>query len=119
MKDTTRARVAAIVGSAVKRQSVSSVYDYSMSGHRSISATVSDSGVSGYDYSTSSHFSGGGGGALDFYDYHNAKHVQLALDGYSFSGYDYDSGRHFSGTANGGSIAVYDYETSKHYNYSV
>lgn len=118
MKESTRARVAAVVGSAAQKKSLGSIYDYSKSGYRNVSATVSDNGVAGYDYSTSSHFSGGGSGTLDFYDYANAKHVQLKLDGNSFSGYDYDTQKHFSGTVNGNSISLYDYETSAYYNYS-
>lgn len=77
MKDSTRARVAAAVGAAALKKNVTSVYDYSASGHKNISASVSNGSLSGYDYSTSSHFSGGGSGSLDFYDYHNSKHVQL------------------------------------------
>ncbi|MBH9721982.1 hypothetical protein JAO10_16720 [Burkholderia contaminans] len=119
MKDTTRARVAAAVGAAVNGEDVTSVYDYSSGGYRSISASVGNGSLDGYDYSTSSHFTGGGGGSLDFYDYQNSKHVQLSLSGNSFDGYDYDSGKHFSGTVDGRSISIYDYETNKYYNYSV
>lgn len=119
MKDTTRARVAAAVGAAALRQDVTSVYDYSSGGYKSISASIGNGSLNGYDYTTSSYFTGSGGSSLDFYDYHNSKHVQLKLDSNSFDGYDYDSGKHFSGTVNGNSISIYDYETSKYYNYSV
>jgi len=118
MKETTRARVAAAIGAASLQKDVSAVYDYSASGYKNISASVSNGSLSGYDYSTSSHFSGGGG-SLDFYDYDNSKHVQLKLNGTRFDGYDYDSQKHFSGTINGNSISLYDYETSKYYNYSI
>lgn len=118
MKDTTRARIAAAVGAASLNKDITAVYDYSNSGYRTISASVKGGSLNGYDYTTSSHFSGGGE-SLDFYDYHNSKHVQLKLDGSNFEGYDYETGKHFSGTINGNSISVYDYETSKYYNYSV
>jgi hypothetical protein len=120
MKDSTRARVAAIVGAASKGQNVSSVYDYSSGGHRNTSVSINNGQVSGYDYTTSSHFSGGGGsGNLDFYDYETSKHVQLKINGNNFEGYDYHSGKHFSGTVNNGAVSLYDYETGQHYNYSV
>ncbi len=120
MKDSTIARVAAIVGVAGKGQNVSSVYDYSAGGYRNTSVSITDGQVSGYDYTTSSHFSGGGGsGNLDFYDYETSKHVQLKMNGNSFNGYDYYSGKHFSGTVNGASVSIYDYETGKYHNYSV
>jgi hypothetical protein len=119
MKEPTRARVAAVVGATIKKKKVSSVYDYSQGGHRSASAKVTDGKVSGYDYDTSSHFSGGGGGKLDFYDYDTSAHVQLKLNGNKFKGYCYHTGSHFSGTVKGSSISLYDYETGQHYNFSI
>lgn len=121
MKDSTRARVAAIVGATSKGQNVSSVYDYSSGGYRNASVSVNSNGnVDGYDYTTSSHFSGGGGqGNLDFYDYETSKHVQLKMNGNNFEGYDYHSGKHFSGSVSGSSISLYDYETGQYYNFSV
>lgn len=73
--------------------------------------------MKGYDYSSSTHFTGANN--LDFYDYETASHVQLSLEGNSFSGYDYHTGRHFSGTVNGNSISLYDYETGRYYDFSV
>ena len=70
MKESTRARVAAIVGAASSGRAISSVYDYSFGGYKTMTVSVNNGQVSGYDYGTSSHFSGGGGGGnLDFYDY--------------------------------------------------
>ena len=92
MKDTTRARVAAAVGAAVLRKNVTSVYDYSSGGYKSISASVGNGSLNGYDYTTSSYFTGSSGTSLDFYDYHSSKHVLLNLKNGSFDGYDYDSG---------------------------
>ncbi len=59
MEDSTRARVAVIVGAAFNNKKVSSLYDYNMSGHKNISVEVKNGKVSEYDYNTSSHFSGG------------------------------------------------------------
>jgi len=118
MKVTTRARVAAAVGAATSGRNVSAVYDYSVGRHHNISAAVSQGRVTGYDYTTASHFSGSGS-SLDFFDYHNSKHVQLKRRGAHFEGYDYDSCAHFSGTVSGNAISLYDYETNRHYNYSI
>jgi hypothetical protein len=120
MKDSTRARVAAVVGAAYKGNPVSSVYDYSSKTQRNTSVSISNGQIIGYDHMTSSPFSGGASaGILDFYDHETKKHVQLKLDGSNFSGYDYNSEKHFFGTINGGSISLYDYETGKHYNFNV
>ncbi|GAU08884.1 hypothetical protein [Desulfoplanes formicivorans] len=119
MKDSTRAKVAAAVGAAYKKKSVSSVYDYSTGSHKSISAKVENGTLSGFDYGSSSHFSGGSNDKLDFYDYETSSHVQLKLEGSKFSGYDYHSSNHFSGNINGSFVSIYDYETGQHYNFSV
>ena len=120
MKEATRSKVASVIGAAFKKKNISSVYDYSSGGYKNTSAKVENGKVSGYDYSTSSHFSGGGsGGKLDFYDYETSSHVQLKLEGKKFSGYDYHTNKHFSGTISGNSISLYDYESNQYYNYSV
>ena len=118
MKDSSRARVAAVVAAAANAKRISSIYDYLASSYRSISAEVDTGRISGYDYSTSSHFSGGGGGQLGFFDYETSAHVQLTLEDKRFSGYDYHTGQHFSGTVNGHSVSLYDYQTGQYYNYS-
>jgi hypothetical protein len=119
MKKSTRAKVAAAVGASHKNKSISSVYDYNAGAHRNLSAKVNSGKLNGYDYGTSSHFSGGGNGKLDFYDYETSSHVQLKLEGGKFSGYDYHTSQHFSGTITNNSISLYDYETGQHYSYSV
>ncbi|GAA6170817.1 hypothetical protein NBRC116592_04870 [Colwellia sp. KU-HH00111] len=119
MKDSTRARVAAAVGAAFKEKSISSVYDHTTGNHNNISAKVTNGKLNGFDYSTSSNFSGGSKKKLDFFDYDTSAHVQLKLEGKKFSGFDYHSSQHFSGNINGQSISIYDYQTGQHYNYSV
>lgn len=120
MKDSIRARVASIVGAAFRGEQVSSVYDYASGSYRTTLAEVTDGKVSGYDYGTSTHYSGRAhGGDLDFYDYEICSRVQLKLDGSEFSGYDYHSGNHFSGTITGKAICLHDYETGQYYNFSL
>lgn len=121
MEDSTRARVASVLGAVVRDGKVSSVYDHSAGDHRSTTTRVENGKVQGYDYSTGSHFAGSNnsGTRLDFYDYDTSSHVQLRRDGNRFSGYDYHTGSHFSGTVNGRSISLYDHQTGQHYSYSV
>jgi hypothetical protein len=119
MKDSTRARVAAVVGAAAKKDHVSSVYDYNSGIYRRISANVERGCVSGFDYRTSTHLTGSGANnTLSFYDYETSSHVQLQLNGDQFSGFDYHTNSHFSGTINGNSISLYDYGTGQHYSFS-
>lgn len=118
MKDATRARVAAVFAAAALKRAITAVYDYSISGYRSISAELGSNGVEGYDHSAHSHFSGTARDSLGFYDHRNSKHVDLRLEGSTFEGYDYDTQKHFSGTIDEGSISIYDHETRKYYNYS-
>ncbi len=118
MKNSARARVAAIVVAAANSTKVSSVYDYSTGEHKNASTCVQDGKIRGYDYSTGSHFSGSGSRDLNFYDYETSAHVNLELSGNRFKGYDYHTGSHFSGTIRGRSISLYDYETGHYYNFS-
>ena len=119
MKNSTRLKVAAAVGAKFHKKSISSVYDHSEKSYKNITANVTNGSLSGYDYSSSKHFSGTGNNDLTFYDYETSSHVNLNLDGNSFSGYDYNSSKHFSGMINGNSISLYDYETSRYYNYNI
>ncbi len=121
MRDSTRARVAAVVGAASKDQNVCSVYEYASGRHRSTSVYIGNGRVSGYDHRTSSYFFGGNGGSgkLDFFDFETAQQVQLKMNGINFDGYDHHSGKHFSGTVHGGSLSLYDHETGHHYNFAV
>ncbi len=121
MRDSTRARVAAIVGAASKDQNVSSVYEYASGRHRSTSVYIGNGRVSGYDHGTSSYFFGGSGGSgnLEFFDFETAKHVQLKMNGNNFYGYDHNSVKHFYGTIQAGSLSLYDHETGHHYSFGV
>jgi hypothetical protein len=120
MKESMRARVAAVVGAAFKGNPVSSVYDCSDGSHRKTTASIDNGQIYGYDYATSSRFLGfESSGNLNFYDYETLNHVRLKLDGSSFSGYDNHTGKHFSGTITGGAVSLYDYETARPYNFGV
>jgi hypothetical protein len=122
MKETTRARVVAVVSAVYLREDITSVYDNSISDHREIIASAANDEVAGYDHSTESHFTGiddANKGSLDFFDYHNAKYVHLKLNGSSFDGYDYDTEKHFTGIIEARIVSLYDYETEEYYDYSV
>lgn len=118
MKDSTRARVVAVVTSAFKKTSVSSVYDHQAGQHRRVSADAFQDKVSGYDHDSSTHFAGGGSSNLNFYDYETSSHVLLKLEEDKFSGYDYYTQSHFQGTVSKNSVSFYDHETGQHYMFS-
>lgn len=120
MKPYVRAAVAYVAGRAISRRGSSSVYDYSASGHRSISGSVTEGGVSVYDHTECCHFSGSGNGSsYRLYHYGESAHVSLSINGESFSGYDYGTSSHFSWRVSGASVSLYDYSDSRHYSYSV
>lgn len=120
MKNGTRARVAAVVAAAAQRNRVSSIFDYSSSSYRLATVSIDSGRVSGFDYSSSSHFSGSNASndAFDFFDYETSSHVSLKVEGSSFSGFDYHTSSHFSGRVNGRSVSLYDYGTSSYYNFA-
>lgn len=119
MKQSTRAKVAAVIAAVMKGQKVSTVYDCSIGSYRNISSEVSEGRVTGYDYSTSSHFSSTSAGKLDFYDYETSTQVRLKVEGSDFLGYDCHSSQNFSGTIDGNTISLYEHETSQSYSYRV
>ena len=117
MKDTTRARVAAVIAAVARNRKVSAVFDYDAGSYRNASAEIRSGRVHGFDYGTSSHFSGRSPGKLDFFDYETSSHVQLKIDGDKFNGFDHYTGSHFSGSMRGSSVSVFDYGTGQHHNY--
>ena len=120
MKDSLRARVAAVVGAAATKRNVDSVFNYAVSKYQNTAVQINGLSINGFDYTTNTHFSGTGNksGGLDFYDYETSSHVQLTLNNQQFEGYDYHTSSHYSGSINGNSISIYDYETQQNYNFS-
>lgn len=115
MNPGTRACVAAAAMMAVNGKSISSIYDYSAGGHRSVGGQISGNNVSIYDHQRSCHFSGS---LPSLYDYGTGSHVQLTVSGKNFTGYDYATGNHFSGSVSGTSVNLYDYEDAQHHSFS-
>ncbi len=120
MKTSTRARVVAIIGAKHREGRISSVYDYDQRKYRNDTVTIHGGQIQGFDYDTSSHFTGDERAEdLSFYDYETNNHVQLRFTGQQFSGYDYHTEQHFSGMVSGSSIALYDHEDGQYHSYSV
>lgn len=108
--------IAAAAFSHSTGRNLSSIYDYSVGEHRSVSVKVSGSNVDGYDYISSCHF---GGNIPNLYHYGMTAHVQFKPVQYGkYTGYDYGSGNHFEVTVNGNNASFYDYGASGWTNYS-
>jgi hypothetical protein len=115
LNPNTRGCVAAIAAGLCGFSKVAALYDQSASKNLNIGGSVSADKIDVYDFDRSCHVSG----TLDnLFDYGNKAHINLEINGDSFSGYDYASKFHFRGTVQGGMIQLYDYETEKYYTYS-
>jgi len=132
MDHVTCARVAAVVGSAAAQKRVSAVFDYSAQKQPNVSADVRTGDLSGYDYSTSSLFSGAVSsrnnsrfnnsdfsGSFEIYDYQKSARISLTLEINTFAGFDYSTQSHFCGSVNGSAISIYDYSTGQYHDFSV
>lgn len=115
MKAHTRRAIAFIAARAVNDDQRSSVYDYEERRYISFSGKFNGRSISAYDYDRRCHISGT---LPSLYDYGDSQHIQLKVNGQSFTGYDYGTSQHFSGNVNGHSISLYDFATGTHYNYT-
>jgi hypothetical protein len=118
MMESTRARVATIVGAVRKGMPVCPIRDFSNIDFGTASASIINVLIAGKDFAAEGQFPGNCNFEnLDFYDYETLKPVQLEFDGSNFLGFDHHSGRNFSGFITGVSIVLYDYETARNYNF--
>ncbi len=117
MKNSTKIRIAAAVGSVANERKVQSIFDISTKCYRSTSAAFENGKLQGYDFVTSSEFSGEiQGDNIYFFDNETSSHVHLRLENRKFRGYDYLTGCSFSGSVSGGFISLRD-EFSSHYSH--
>ena len=111
-----RAIIAAAAIAHATGRNLSSIYDYSGAGYRSISMQIAGTKVTGYDYSISAHFSGS---MPSLYHYGVSGHVEFKhKGGNKYGGYDYSSGSHFEVTVKGNDASFYDYGSSGWTSYS-
>jgi hypothetical protein len=117
----TRRAIAYIGGRAASKHTSSSLFDYSTGKYFSFSGSVSETGVSIYDFEAQSQISGSRrGNKISLFDYGVGSHIDLRLDrSGKISGYDYASGSHFSGTVTGRAISLYDYGSGQYYQYGI
>lgn len=108
IKPHVRAIIAAAAISHATGKTLNSIYQYGQdSGHKSISMDVKANEVTGYDYTTSAHFTGT---IPNLYHYGASAHVEFKPDGSGkYTGYDYGAGAHFEVKVQGQSASFYDY----------
>ena len=110
--------IAAASISHASGKSLSAIYKYGDdSGFKTIAMKVANGKVTGYDYTTSSHFTGT---MPNLYHYGESCHVQLQAKGNGkYAGFVYGGGGHFEVTVKGKNASFYDYGGSGWTQYSV
>jgi hypothetical protein len=108
IKPHVRAIIAATAISHATGKKLTSIYQYGGdSGHKSMSVDISGTKVTGYDYGTSSHFTGS---IPSLYHYGEGCHVEFKDKGSGkYTGYVYGVGAHFEVTVKQKSASFYDY----------
>src|ERR1043166_1004041 len=102
MKENVRAAVAAIALAHSSGRKVTSVYDYSRSGYRTMDAEVNGGSVSGYDYSASCFIDGT---IPNLYHYGESCFIDFTpKEGGKYDGYDYGSSCFFEVTVTGTNV---------------
>lgn len=119
MKQNVRARVASIVAAHKLNKRITSVFDQSRSAYVNLDTKMDGGVVNGFDYTSSSYFSGSNSQSLNFFNYDSGSYVDLKVSGNNYSGFDFESSCYFDVTISGNSITIFDYETSDYYNFSV
>jgi hypothetical protein len=117
MEPHVRSAVAAISLSHANSKTVSSIYSYSESQYLSISVSINNNSVNGYDYTNQCHISGN---LPNLYHYGDSHHIELkAVSLGNYSGYDYGSNSHFTITIRSNSAEIYDYGAGGWFSYSI
>jgi len=123
MDTQTRRRIAYVAGRLAKLNTAAgSIYDFQSGQHYFISGDITHSNVAIFDYTTSSHMSGGGDGSggYNLFDYSNSQYIDFKYKEGTFEGFDYASGSHFNGKASiNGEVGIFDYSTGQYYSFTV
>lgn len=108
IKPHIRAIIAATALSHTLGKKLTSIYQYGGdSGFKSVSIDISGKKVTGYDYTTGSHFSGT---IPSLYHYGEGCHVEFKdKGGGKYTGFVYGEGGHYEVKVKGKSASFYDY----------
>jgi hypothetical protein len=102
-----RAIIAATSLSHAGGRMLNEIHDHSGAGRVGVTVNILEGKVVGWDYSTSSRFSGP---MENIYHEVDRSYLHLKADGDGrYSGYDHASGSHFNVVVNGKDAAVYDH----------
>ena len=115
MQESTRMRVAAVVGTIVRRKTPV-LQEHSIGGCANLGAGDSDASLREWA-NRSVHFPNGSAGHFDFWDPDTSAHVQMMLTEDTLWGFDFHTNCHFSGTILKQTLSIYDYETGRRYDY--
>lgn len=116
MSPETRAAVAAITLAHASGRKISSIYDFSQGGHRSISVSVNNEQVRAYDYMSGCHIQGR---LSSVYHYGRSGYIQIkGSSAGKYKGFDYTTSSHFQATVRGRNVSLYDYESGSYFNFS-
>jgi hypothetical protein len=116
VKTVSKAPLALIVASLVRKKQFTSVYDMQSGGYGFYSGQATEQKVSIFDFKNSCFITGN---ARQLYNFGTSSHINLSVKGSSFTGFDYESGSHFNGSVAGNTVTMYDFSNSQYTRYQV
>jgi hypothetical protein len=118
VKPHIRAAIAAASISHHLNRQVSSIYDFTTKGYRSIEASFSGSSLSGYDYDQSAHFDGS---MPDLYHYGESSFIEFKVKAPGmYEGYDFGASHFYEVKVKpNGEAELYDYGSGGFFSYSL
>ena len=116
MQESTRMRVAAVIGSIVRKKAPV-LQGHSVCGCASRSDSDSDASLREWADRSVRFSNSNAKGHFDFWDPDTSAHVQMMLTEDTLWGFDFHTNCHFSGTILKQTLSIYDYETGRRYDF--
>jgi hypothetical protein len=112
MKEEIRRAVAFVVLAEEGGNAETTIYSYEQDRRSRMSGNPNDF----FDHEAGARITGSGS---RFYHYGFWHHIDLNLDGASFSGYDHGSNGHFEGVVKEGTVQLYDHGEGRYFEYAL